>query len=341
MGFKILITIALALSSCSDAQFKSSGSPAVKAKPQAAPFKPQAFGDAMPQKNSAGVLTENFPLSSVSQSQPIDIIFVVDTSRSMMEEKSFLEQKMSFFVQNLTANTAADYKIYMIGENFNFPATFDYNRFQVINRYVGSHDALTALSEFLNNSLGTMSFQRQNAVKHAVIISDDNAGSGSSGNFGGIFGSIGNSSNGSAMSAMDFKNRIGLVTQPGKLHIHGFVGLNPGQNNSWCNIEGVGSEYIQLANDPMFKGQIQDLCNSNWDSLLGNLASNIIQLNTPTSHTFMQPLDSTRPLTVSVNGLPVPPSAYLINYATNSLLVNNPQSFPPNSNVMVEYYPRP
>lgn len=336
LGYKIAtICFAALITACGGTQFSASGK-----KKQAAPQQPaDAFGQAVPL--GANSIQESFTLSSTQQSKPVDIIFVVDTSGSMREEKALLEQKMGFFIQNLTANSQnMDYHIYLVGDGFNVLANYDPSRLTLVNERVGSHDALEVLANFLSGQLGNASFHRPNADRHAIVISDDNAAGQSGGPatmFGMPFGLPFGGSRG--ITAAEFKTRVSPFTINNKLHMHGFVGMRPGPNNSWCDIDGVGTEYMNLSQDPMFQGQIQDLCNANWDLLLGNLAQNIISTNSPTSHSFQQRLDGSRPVTVRVNGQVLAQNQFMIDPNSNSITITGVQSLPAQSNVVVEYFP--
>ena len=70
-----------------------------------------------------GRIRERFVGKAQAETQPVDIVFAMDTSGSMSGEKAFLQTSMSKFVAKFETDAkGTDYQIYMIGENFQFPS---------------------------------------------------------------------------------------------------------------------------------------------------------------------------------------------------------------------------
>lgn len=213
----------------------------------------------------------------------VDIIFAMDTSGSMDQEKVNLEANMSKFIQTFeTGAKSVDYKVFMIGAGFNFPTgSEDVIR---VDQRVGSNDALAILQRFFDGTIPSPSPLRADAIKQIVVITDDNAKS---------------------VTGATFKSYIeGNPLLKDKTSVNGFVGLPTsvqGQGTG-CNLAAVGDEYITLGTDPEVGGLIQDLCVQDWGRLLKDLADKIIKQTSKGSFPLEQPADSSQDLVVSVDG---------------------------------------
>lgn len=113
---------------------------------------------------------------------PADIIWAVDQSGSMNQETAYVQGKINDFA-NLIAATNIDYRVVMIaattgGNAICVPPPLsgggcgDGPRFRLVNVKVDSNDAL---NKIVDNYSKYSDFLRQNAVKHFVVVTDDNA----------------------------------------------------------------------------------------------------------------------------------------------------------------------
>lgn len=113
---------------------------------------------------------------------PSDIIWVVDQSPSMNQETQYVQAKINDFAASI-ATSGIDYRVVMIagttGSNsICVPAPLsngscgDDTNFRLVNERIGSNNALT---KFVSNYSKFSDFLRPEAMKHIIIVTDDNA----------------------------------------------------------------------------------------------------------------------------------------------------------------------
>ncbi|MEZ4742715.1 MAG: hypothetical protein R3B45_09745 [Bdellovibrionota bacterium] len=210
-----------------------------------------------------------------------------------------------------------DYQVIMIGREFIFPDIAN-GRYEIVDRLVDSHDALSVLKDFLQNPNLNRLKLRPEAVKEVVIVSDDNAD----------------------MHPRDFEAWIRGQQNSGSLgrvHINGFVGLPQSQQNSWCKISSPGSAYSDLAADPIIGGLLQDLCTEDWSQLVTSLADQIIVSNVTTELALNKKIDPSAPIKVFIDGRQVPPAHTMINYERNMIVLDGTVKTRPGDKVSVKY----
>ncbi|KIG17772.1 hypothetical protein DB30_02805 [Enhygromyxa salina] len=119
-----------------------------------------------------------------NQFAPVDIVFVIDTSGSMSDEKNFVQQNMNMFsTQIFLANI--DHHVVMIAESSpdgpcigvplgsgSCPADTKLPEYLHVVETVGSTNALEKILS--TEQLWSTSI-RPNSVKHLVVVSDDNS----------------------------------------------------------------------------------------------------------------------------------------------------------------------
>lgn len=266
-----------------------------------------------------GQLQQTFRGNAISGLQPVDIIFAMDTSGSMDQEKSALQSNMAQFINQFQRTAASlDYQIFMIGDDFNFPAAG--GRINLVQQEVDSNNALAILVDFFQGSLGGSSAVRPNTIKQIVVITDDDA---------------------EDVTADGFKSFIQSNPQlNGRTRFNGFVGLPSSQENGQCELASIGNEYIKLGADPSLQGLIQDLCVQNWGQLLTTLASNIIsQAQSGGSFVLDYPADTSKKITIQVDGMEVGADVATYNPNSQSIVFasgSEPQS---GSELVVTYTP--
>lgn len=115
---------------------------------------------------------------------PVDIIFVIDTSGSMSDEKNFVQQNMNIFSQQIfLANI--DHHVVLLSEPspggpcINVPlgsgACPDDTKlpeYLHVNQVVNSNDALQVILSTQPQWAGSI---RPGSIKHVVVVSDDNS----------------------------------------------------------------------------------------------------------------------------------------------------------------------
>ncbi|MCA9680604.1 MAG: VWA domain-containing protein [Myxococcales bacterium] len=125
-------------------------------------------------------------VSEMAQNElaPVDIIFAIDTSGSMSEEKNFVQQNMNIFSQKIfLANI--DHHVVMISEESpdgpcinvplgsgSCPNDSKLPEYLHVVQTVSSSDAL---QQIINTYPQWMSSMRPNSVKHVVVVSDDDS----------------------------------------------------------------------------------------------------------------------------------------------------------------------
>ena len=231
-------------------------------------------------------ISEEFALDGVTLSDPIDVIFLVDTSGSMSDEKARLEVGMEKFVNDfLVAKEGLDYQLFLIGREFAFPnGVLANTRVDVIDWKIGSHDALDVAARLLDLGLTGQTLPlRPQARKEFVVVTDDNA-------------------NGRGMRSI---YEYMLTKQHGDISMNGLIGLSSSIESSTCKIANVGSAYLELAQNFEPKGLIQDLCLDDWSVLLDNLGEKITAPQEP-RFALRRKADQSEGIVVILDGDPLP-----------------------------------
>jgi hypothetical protein len=263
---------ALALiSNCSESEFKAGNKKKGIVQPA------DTKGDDAP-----APLQETFEIGH-EEKAPVDIVMAMDTSRSMIEEKSDLEENMKIFFtqleeQNIDAHIIAMGSAPSTNDSgFEFPSDLPSDKFQVVERKVSSYDAISVLTSFYRSGETPLPF-RDNANHEVVIISDDNG-------------------TGPGNSPEDFDPNLPAR----KVTVNSIIGLEfgPDKENSNCNIAAVGTVYQQLSRET--DGLILDLCEKDWTQLVKDLAESIVK-RTEKKFKISKPVDSSKSLKVTLNG---------------------------------------
>ncbi len=269
---------------------------------------------------------ETFLGSEKSAKRP-DIVFLVDTSGSMQEEKEELEKKLASFLLKFSQIGIEDYKIYMVGSNFSFPTDIgSSDNFEILNVTISSNNSLSKFIDIIDGEITvrnraertwetvTIEF-REDASKDLIVVTDDN----------------------SSLQASDFREAM-KERQLSDLYVNGLVGLKQGRNSDTCDIAEVGSVYQELAvNQVQTKGLIQDLCASQYDDLLTKLANTIINKIRNTRFTLTHTLSQQATIKVTIDGIVVDPKLYKIDYEQNMIEFNGSAAPAAGQTVIFEY----
>jgi hypothetical protein len=217
--------------------------------------------------------------SAENQLLPVDIVFLVDTSASMMEEALAVRNNLNAFSQQIIA-AGIDVRIVVVGERGgwiggnpliyvciepplgagNCPAGPDTNlpTYLHITEAVGSSDSLQVFLDTYDD----WSFQlRPDSMRHIVVISDDN----------------------SAMSGADFQAALPALSPIFDDFIfHGIVAAQD------CNAAAsVGQVYIDLIAET--GGVLGDLCLQQFAPVFGEISQNVSQVAMACSWAIPEP----------------------------------------------------
>jgi hypothetical protein len=131
----------------------------------------RAPGDALLPSTSESCRVQSYRAANVFD--PIDMIWVVDSSRSMQDEQAAIQQTINQFVAEIEARRF-DVHLVMITNRNIVPAPLgsDATRYLFVQRDVGSHEPLQALLDTLPKYKG---FLRRNAAPHFVVVTDDDS----------------------------------------------------------------------------------------------------------------------------------------------------------------------
>jgi len=142
---------------------------------------PQGDGDGDGDPNECAAVSE----TAENEFLPVDIIFAIDTSGSMTEEKNFVQQNMNMFSQQIfLANI--DHHVVLISDpspdgpcinvplgSGQCPNDSKLPEYLHVNQSVGSTNALDII--LATQPMWAASI-RPGSVKHLVVVSDDNSG---------------------------------------------------------------------------------------------------------------------------------------------------------------------
>lgn len=181
--------------------------------------------------------------------QELDILWVVDNSKSMREEAEHVQKNLDHFVEHLSQS--ADVKLALISASrFQSHQGVDLSSqakaagMLQIYKEVGSHSALT---DILNNQHHLLSYFRPNAAKAFVIVSDDN----------------------SHTNTHEFLRRL-HPDLSSHMKMYGFIAFN--KFISPCQAQ-RGSVYEQLSTAT--GGAVYNICDRDWSDHFGDLSNQV------------------------------------------------------------------
>ena len=200
--------------------------------------------------------------AEVSVSASSDVIFVLDTSASMSDELSSLQNEINNFAASLAAANI-DYRIIVLSDSSAFcppaplgsgtcPASDNAPNYYQINYTVNSGQVLSAIqSKFaeLNTLL------RAGSTLHMIVLSDDD----------------------DSTSADSFRSFLqAQTTRLGQARLHALVAGSSPQIGDAC-FGLVAAESQQAIRYAVYSGgQFHDLCDGNLSSQLGDIATFIV-----------------------------------------------------------------
>lgn len=259
-------------------------------------------------------LVQTFEGAELETAKSPDIIFLIDTSASMIWEKEAIERESERLVKRLLSYNIKDFQLFMVGDNhsksanlrFNFPAEmFAYDNFDVVDATILSNNSLDVFQDFLDGKHTSRLEVRKDHPQEVIVVTDDNFGSP-------VFRKT---------DEEHVKKVRGRVKDAGheKVHFNGIIGLPNSKTNANCNISKPGSVYQKLVQEQTTPGFIQDLCEEDWGKLLENFADFIVERTLTATFKLEKAIDPTYDVVVKVNGTTVDAGRYTIDLAANTV----------------------
>jgi hypothetical protein len=213
-----------------------------------------------PKRSDGSCVVHSF--TSHPKFDPIDMVWVVDSSRSMADEQDRIRQTINEFVSDIEQRNF-DVHLVMITEQNLVPAPLgeDASRYLFVGRAVGSKEPLEALLDQLPRY---QAFLRPEAALHFVVVTDDD----------------------SSLAADEFLNT--MMAQLGRsfvLHavaspdVDGSPCLDERASDACASLEGrlratcgaaaIGEQYYTLADE--LGGEEISICVDDWGKVFGPL----------------------------------------------------------------------
>jgi hypothetical protein len=200
---------------------------------------------------------------------PSDIIWVVDQSGSMNQETQYVQSKINDFATSISASNI-DYHVIMIAStsasnDICVPAPLsngscgNNTNFRLVNHSISSHDALT---KFVSYYSEFSDFLRPEAMKHIIIVTDDNASNAST-------------------AAATFKTALANVTPAGMFDsykVHAIYAYGNGQSSGCSGPFGTGAQegtvYTTLVTDT--GGARGVICEDDWTTVFNDISAAVV-----------------------------------------------------------------
>jgi hypothetical protein len=200
---------------------------------------------------------------------PSDIIWVVDQSGSMNQETQYVQSKINDFAASISASNI-DYHVVMIAStsasnDICVPAPLsngscgNNTNFRLVNHSISSHDALT---KFVTYYPEFDDFLRPEAMKHIIIVTDDNASNPST-------------------AAATFKTALANVTPAGMFDnykVHAIYAYGNGQSSGCSGPFGTGAQegtvYTTLVTDT--GGARGVICEDDWTTVFNDITAAVV-----------------------------------------------------------------
>ena len=207
--------------------------------------------DATDVEDEACVATE---IQANNASAPVDIIWAVDSSGSMDYENRMVQDNLNRFSARISAS-GIDHHVILIGEadQMNVPPPLGGSEyFMHIDDKVDSEDALVKIVQHYPTY---KDFLREGAVRHFVVVSDDNC---------------------EEMSADEFIAAVGLLVDPGfpdGFTFHSIVAFGSIPYIGCITGARVGRDYLDLS--ARTGGVVQSICQTDWGPIFDALETAI------------------------------------------------------------------
>lgn len=220
----------------------------------------------------------------------VEIIFVLDGSESMQEEKVRLENQLLDFAARLAGGRSygVEYEFRLIAsEPLGFADPGGSKEIDWIERQVGSHNALSLIRDFLELIIAKET--PKPVAREFIVVSDDDS---------------------IELNARDFVSFLSDKGQEGLVHVHGLVGLTTSRSTTTCQIAAPGWEYIRLSRNSSFGGVMEDICAEDWKPLFERLARVILGNSPKNEFPLSKKHSPGSNVLVKIDGKQIDPSQY-------------------------------
>ena len=224
---------------------------------------------------------------------PVDMVWVVDSSRSMVDQQERIHQTINDFVSAVEARKF-DVRLVMVTATNIVPAPLgtDAERYRFVQRSVGSREPLMALLDTLPSY---RAFLRPTAALHFVVVTDDD----------------------SSLSADDFLAAMHAQLQrPFVVHAVASPDVDgqpcrdqgapadcataTGIRRSSCGASAIGREYYALAQQ--LGGQEISICIDDWSTVLAPLLEAVGRMQIPCIVDLSEPVLPNTQVTLGRSG---------------------------------------
>ena len=208
----------------------------------------------------SGSVLERFAVTETKAK--VDVAIIIDTSGSMGQEITLVENNLAKFLLDLAKNKKTkNLQLFVLaGESSKKmnapPAVAENENFSFSNtgHKVKSHNSLAIAKSFIEGQIVVGDLKlREDSSKHLIFISDDQASTSDSG-----------------IDEAGFRTYLNDSLAETAVTIHGIVCQNKGGQCA-----NRGDAYINLAQDDKYKGTVQELTTPDWTPLFEKLADSI------------------------------------------------------------------
>jgi len=234
-----------------------------------------------------GVATETFQFAG-EKAKDLDVVWVIDNSRSMDEEAQHVRENFSKFIDYV--EDQSNLRMALIsseeggGRNgVTLDLAVSSEDYLQIPKKVGSHKGLEIVLDHLDSDLGN--FLRPSTQKAFIFVTDDES---------------------EDVSAQDFSQAMASRYPGSDFVAHGFVSL--GDDESPCGAEqGEAYQELGLASG----GKTFNICDQNWESHFETLAK-AVSSQVQAKFELASEVTSEDILSVSVNGSAISSAEYSV-----------------------------
>lgn len=276
----------------------------------------------LPEAEQQCALTEGFN-NATAVRPPVDIVWFVDNSGSMIEENRYVSMNLNTFASAMAAS-GLDYRVIMVARRgtgtlqvcvpppLGGPACGDSPRFRHVDQQVESTDGLQLV---LSTRPRWIDFVRLQSLKFFVAVTDDE----------------------SAMTADTFERLIRAEPAFERFTFHSIVGYN--DRTDCPSLARVGATYLTLSDRT--GGERARVCAMDWSMIFRSFADAIVRRTN-----FWQLTRPARPETLQVWSVTndgrrtlLPMSAWTYDAMTNRVTVNPAMLPRDNAGLEITYRP--
>jgi hypothetical protein len=191
--------------------------------------------------------------SPVIDQRPVDILFVVDDSGSMDDDNEAVQNNINAFSSSIAA-AGVDHRVVLVGTT-NVPAPLGGSaEFRQIDTSVDSNDPLI---ELVDNYPLYRNHLREDAVKHFIVITDDE----------------------SDMSASEFRSTVQTWPGFGSWTLHSIVAFGSDPENGCDTGAAYGHQYMNLSSAT--GGVTSPICDANYAEVFDAVVAAVTTVTLP------------------------------------------------------------